>query len=31
MVGNVGETLLTIEMLKEAGLAQLLADDGVKW
>jgi hypothetical protein len=31
MVGNVGETLLTIVMLKEAGPAQLLADDGVKW
>jgi hypothetical protein len=29
MVGKVGEMVLTIEMIIEAGIAQLPADDGV--
>jgi hypothetical protein len=31
MVGKVGEIFPTTEMLIEAGVAQLAADDGVKW
>ena len=29
IVGKVGETLITIVMLKETGIAQLPVDDGV--
>ena len=31
MVGNVGETLVTMVIFTEVGTAQLVADDGVKW
>ena len=31
IVGKVGEMLLTIVMFKEAGVAQLPADDGVNF
>jgi hypothetical protein len=31
MVGNVGVMLATTVTDKEAGVAQLFADDGVKW